>query len=333
MKAWEQSRWKGSFWIIENYIKDRKTFFAMAVTFLGYLVLLYMLIFWAEEAGYFPHWLEAVVLPGTLLFYLIAIDMFFLITNLLLRFSFMTHVYGPIAGLLSLPRIFVVNIINGLAAYRAFSQYINSKRTGQILRWEKTQHEEGAAQLASDIGKAVETSTSTQDLSFDELLALLSHADVAQVKRGLQSIHAPFPGADQARVLKACLANVEHPVFEVRAVVAKALVALNYDDVSVYSVLLTDHSWVVRAGTARAIVESIQRINFLNACFEKMQDKYGRAILTRTVGNRMSLLRELTPELQLECLSLPPSAAQLLRHEAAEFLGENEESGMLSGSS
>jgi len=315
IQEWERSGWKGHFWIIENFIKDRKTFVAMAVTLLGYLVFLYMLIFWGEQAGYFPHWLEPVVMPGTLLYLLISFDMVFLITNLLLRCSFVTRVYGPVAGVLSIPRILVANIINGLAAYRAFSQYIDSKLTGEQLRWEKTHHQEGVAKLPADTAQAEKASVSTVELSVNELLALLSHTDIVQVKRGLQSIHAPFPGADQDRVLQACLANLsERSPYDIRACVAEALLALRYDNVNIYAELLkTDHSWVVRASTARAIVESVQHVNFLNACFENVPKEYklGRAILARSVGNRLSLLRKLTPELQVECLSRTLSDEQL----------------------
>ena len=56
--------------------------------------------------------------------------------RILMRATFTASVYGFGEGLLSIPRLFVGNLIAVLAAARALSMHIG----GGPKRWEKTQH-------------------------------------------------------------------------------------------------------------------------------------------------------------------------------------------------
>jgi adsorption protein B len=53
-----------------------------------------------------------------------------------MRAAFTASAYGLREGLLSVPRLFVGNVIAVLAAMRAISQH----RSGRIPAWDKTRH-------------------------------------------------------------------------------------------------------------------------------------------------------------------------------------------------
>lgn len=56
-----------------------------------------------------------------------------------MRFAFVTGAYGPVEGLLSIPRVVVSNAISIMAARRALQRYLHIRRTGRI-EWGKTSH-------------------------------------------------------------------------------------------------------------------------------------------------------------------------------------------------
>jgi adsorption protein B len=67
---------------------------------------------------------------------LLTINAFLLAWRVLMRAAFTASAYGMEEALLSMPRIFVGNLIAVLAAFRAFSLH----RGGRTPRWDKTQH-------------------------------------------------------------------------------------------------------------------------------------------------------------------------------------------------
>ena len=67
---------------------------------------------------------------------LLVINAFLLAWRVLMRAAFTASAYGLEEGLLSMPRLFVGNLIAVLAAFRAFSLH----RGGRTPRWDKTQH-------------------------------------------------------------------------------------------------------------------------------------------------------------------------------------------------
>jgi bacteriophage N4 adsorption protein B len=67
---------------------------------------------------------------------LLTVNACLLAWRVLMRAAFTASVYGLEEGLLSMPRLFVGNLIAVLAAFRAFSQHSG----GKTPRWDKTQH-------------------------------------------------------------------------------------------------------------------------------------------------------------------------------------------------
>ena len=67
---------------------------------------------------------------------LLTVNAWLLAWRVLMRVACTASAYGLEEGLLSMPRLFVGNLIAVLAAFRAFSQHSG----GRTPRWDKTQH-------------------------------------------------------------------------------------------------------------------------------------------------------------------------------------------------
>ncbi len=67
---------------------------------------------------------------------LLTINGWLLLWRVLMRAAFTTSAYGLEEGLLSIPRLFVGNLIAVLAAFRAVSRHIG----GRTPSWDKTHH-------------------------------------------------------------------------------------------------------------------------------------------------------------------------------------------------
>ncbi len=75
--------------------------------------------------GYLPFKLIPIIYKGTLLYNLVMVATGIMIIRIVERIIFVSMVYGIIAGLLSLPRLVFGNVLNGIATFRARSQYIS----------------------------------------------------------------------------------------------------------------------------------------------------------------------------------------------------------------
>jgi adsorption protein B len=56
-----------------------------------------------------------------------------------MRFAFVTQIYGWREGLRAIPRTIVSNIVAMMAARKAVSVYLRMRRDG-VVRWDKTTH-------------------------------------------------------------------------------------------------------------------------------------------------------------------------------------------------
>ena len=73
---------------------------------------------------------------GATLLQLLTINGWLLAWRILMRACFTTYAYGLAEGMMSIPRLFVGNVIAILAAGRALTIHIG----GGATRWDKTQH-------------------------------------------------------------------------------------------------------------------------------------------------------------------------------------------------
>lgn len=141
LSGWDRIRWQGG--IADRYmlLRDRKALLSALIIILAYVagtayagtIVLSALI---AEARALP----AVVERGSALGGLLTLTSALLIWRLLVRAAFTGRQHGRVEALRSIPRAFVANIINVLAAFRAIGRYIRILRYREMPRWDKTAH-------------------------------------------------------------------------------------------------------------------------------------------------------------------------------------------------
>lgn len=140
-QGWQQLGWKGNWRDRYMFFRDRKGMVTSLVSILAYAVLInYVLVAGLRAAGIAPPTQAgAVLLTGTLA-PLLAINSLMLALRLGERFYFVAKLNGVTQGMLSLPRLFVNNLINFLAVCRAWRIFLNHLATGKPIAWDKTSH-------------------------------------------------------------------------------------------------------------------------------------------------------------------------------------------------
>jgi adsorption protein B len=141
IQGWQQLGWKGGFWMRYMLLRDRKTLLTSQINVLGYVVLAgfawLMLLAWLYPDDYqYP----GIVERGTLLWYVILADTFFLVWRIILRVHCVWLVYGWAQGLWSAPRLVWGNLIGFVATNRAIWIWLKSTFSGRPFLWEKTAH-------------------------------------------------------------------------------------------------------------------------------------------------------------------------------------------------
>lgn len=141
LQGWEAMGWKGDLKAKYFMFRDRKGLFTSLVTILAYLLFTtigtVVLLAWFGVGSLV---LPASFGPGGWLTRLMQVNAVFMANRVLQRFLFVRHLYGLTHGLLSIPRIFVSNLVNFAAALRAWRQYLGHRITGRSLTWDKTAH-------------------------------------------------------------------------------------------------------------------------------------------------------------------------------------------------
>ena len=130
--GWDRLGWGGGFGERWMRLRDRRGPFAALMIVAAYSAALLWSQVWL--AGLLGAPVEVRIDP--LLAGLLTVNAWLLAWRVLMRAAFTTSVYGFEEGLLSMPRLFVGNLIAVLAAFRAFSLH----RGGRTPRWDKTQH-------------------------------------------------------------------------------------------------------------------------------------------------------------------------------------------------
>ena len=113
-------------------LRDRRGPFAALLIVAAYLAAFLWSQFWLAQSLGAP--VEVRIDP--MLRALLTVNAWLLAWRVLMRAAFTASAYGLEEGLLSMPRLFVGNLIAVLAAFRAFS--LHSR--GRTPRWDKTQH-------------------------------------------------------------------------------------------------------------------------------------------------------------------------------------------------
>ncbi|MEW4468115.1 glycosyl transferase family protein [Parasphingorhabdus sp. JC815] len=135
LSGWDRLGWKNCW--RENWmrLRDRKASFSALLLALAYIALLLTGLLYAYSlTGYYQ---PAPFTP--LLKTMLVYNALFLLWRLAIRAYLVYVLYGLREALLSVPRTFVANVINILAAKRAITYYLKTL-SGAPLRWEKTDH-------------------------------------------------------------------------------------------------------------------------------------------------------------------------------------------------
>ena len=288
-QEWELTGWGTDFWMNENLFKDRKGAIAYLFTLLGYIVFGYFILYVLGEWGWLPFTLLPLVKERGIFLYLLWFATALMLFRTLQRVIIVSWVYGIIPGLLSIPRQFVANVINGLASYRAVITYFNNRFRGVQTRWEKTEHKEGVG--AAPITGSEIVRESVPALPFQALLSMVYAEDIEHMVRGIRQV-TPQMDVNRRKALKQRLyLLVTHPDYRVRASIPAALAALGGENNYRYLIrLLMDSEWIVRANTARSI-SRLPAGDLAAICKNafRFADQYGREVLLRTLENRADL--------------------------------------------
>ena len=113
-------------------LRDRRGPLAALLIVCAYLAAFLWSQLWLAEALGAP----VAVRVDPALALLLKINAWLLAWRVLMRAGFTASVYGLEEGLLSMPRLFVGNLIAVLSAFRAVSLHLS----GRAVRWDKTAH-------------------------------------------------------------------------------------------------------------------------------------------------------------------------------------------------
>ena len=130
--GWDRLGWSGGIGERWMRLRDRRGPFAALLIVAAYMAAFLWSQLWLARALGAP--VEVRIDP--LLVALLTVNAWLLAWRVLMRAVFTASAYGLEEGLLSMPRLFVGNLIAVLAAFRAFS--LHSR--GRTPRWDKTQH-------------------------------------------------------------------------------------------------------------------------------------------------------------------------------------------------
>ena len=132
LAGWDRMGWGGGLGERWMRLRDRRGPFAALLIVAAYLAALLWSQLWLATLLGAP--VEVRIDP--MLARLLSVNAWLLAWRVLMRAAFTASVYGVEEGLLSMPRLFVGNLIAVLSAFRAIS--LHSR--GRTPRWDKTQH-------------------------------------------------------------------------------------------------------------------------------------------------------------------------------------------------
>ena len=130
--GWDRLGWSGGLGERWMRLRDRRGPLAALLIVAAYLAAFLWSQLWLARLLGSP--IEVRIEP--VLATLLTVNAWLLAWRVLMRAGFTASVYGIEEGLLSMPRLFVGNLISVLAAFRAFTRHTG----GKTPRWDKTQH-------------------------------------------------------------------------------------------------------------------------------------------------------------------------------------------------
>jgi adsorption protein B len=280
----------------ENFVKDRKIFLAAASSLLGYALLIYFILLGFGQLGIVPFKLLPIIEEGSVLHRLVVVDTGFMIFRMLERVVFVGMTYGLLAGLLSIPRLLIANVINGIAAFRALQTFARARQGKAAVRWDNTDHLEGVGQLpTAAMQQPVRHAANV--LPPDEVLRRLRSGTDEELARMMESLPRDLSPEFRHEAVEALNARVGHEGMTVRSALARVIGFLAWPElVPALFALLHDREWVVRANSARALLKFKDFDILLEQAFVS-NDPLLREILIRCIEQDSIKQRIIMPRL------------------------------------
>ncbi|NTZ88536.1 glycosyl transferase family protein [Burkholderia metallica] len=140
-QGWEQLGWKGDLLTRYMFFHDRKGIVTSLFSVIAYGVLLnFVLLAALQRAGHVIPAGTHLVAASAWVTPLLWVNTVMLFARAGQRFHFVSKLNGPLQGLLSIPRMFVNNLINFSAVCRAWRIYLGHLASGKPIAWDKTSH-------------------------------------------------------------------------------------------------------------------------------------------------------------------------------------------------
>ncbi|VWD40804.1 glycosyl transferase family protein [Burkholderia contaminans] len=140
-QGWEQLGWKGNLLTRYMFFHDRKGIVTSLFSVIAYAVLLNFLLLAAlQHAGVAIPAGASAVMASSWVTPLLWVNTAMLFARAGQRYHFVSKLNGPLQGLLSIPRMFVNNLINFYAVCRAWRIYLGHLVSGKPIAWDKTSH-------------------------------------------------------------------------------------------------------------------------------------------------------------------------------------------------
>lgn len=141
LQGWWTMGWRGGLAVKYMLFRDRKSIVTSQVSMLAYFIVLnvvgmQLVHLFDGDAWWFPQ----LITDDSWLWWLLVINGLLLLNRLMNRMILVGALYGPLQGLLSIPRQFWANVVNCFACSRALHQFSGFLRDGRVLAWDKTTH-------------------------------------------------------------------------------------------------------------------------------------------------------------------------------------------------
>ena len=283
LQEWELGGWSGSLRIKENLLKDRKVFVAAGTSLMGYVLLAYFIVFALGDNHIIGFKLLPIIDQGSKLQRLVMVDTFFMFFRMFQRIVFVGMVYGLPEGLMSIPRLVVGNVINGLAAFRALQTFARARQGKAAVRWDNTQHVEGVGELPSDDSEERRTVQREANPDVDGLIRTFSSRDMWEVIHAMEGIPRTVTPKQRAEIVRAFYEFVESREGKIRSMVARISGYLAWEEMAPpLLTLLHDKDWAVRANAAKALLKQPTFDRLIEAAFVDA-DIYVRDLLVKVI--------------------------------------------------
>ncbi|MCR6686463.1 glycosyl transferase family protein [Pseudoxanthomonas sp.] len=142
LQSWETLGWRGPLSTKYLLFRDRKGIVTSFVSIIAYALFLQFLLFWLLEAlGVWTLRFPTVFQAGT---WPMAVALFTtgaLAMRVAQRFYFVNRLYGWEHAVMSVPRMVVGNMVNCMAAARAWKIFLQYLLFGKRMAWDKTMHD------------------------------------------------------------------------------------------------------------------------------------------------------------------------------------------------